>query len=86
MQALAYEGYFENGKFYSFGKTVQLPEKRRVVITVLEDIQKSNVEQDANSLDTKPNYKCRIGFLDIPPLPSSFFEPLPEEELDAWGL
>ncbi|MCL2049465.1 MAG: hypothetical protein FWG87_12155 [Defluviitaleaceae bacterium] len=22
----------------------------------------------------------------IPPLPDSFFEPLPEEELQAWGL
>ena len=34
----------------------------------------------------KPNFKCRVGFLDIPPLPDSFFDPLPEEELRAWGL
>ena len=29
-----------------------------------------------------------LGFLKnkIPPLPKSFFDPLPEEELQAWGL
>jgi len=27
-----------------------------------------------------------IGFLDGPPLPDSFFDPLPEEDLQAWGL
>ena len=86
MQALAYEGYFDNGRFYAFGKTVQVPERRRVVITVMEDIQKSDIAQNAINLEEKPNYKCRIGFLDIPPLPESFFEPLPEEELEAWGL
>jgi len=25
-------------------------------------------------------------FVDSPPLPDSFFDQLPEEELDAWGL
>ena len=38
MQAIAYEGYFSNGCFYASGKVVQIPEKRRVVITILEDI------------------------------------------------
>ena len=33
----------------------------------------------------KPKQRC-IGFLDLPPLPDSFFDPLPEEELEAWGL
>ena len=39
-----------------------------------------------NNIEEKPNFKCRLGFLDIPPLPDSFFDPLPEEELEAWGL
>ena len=40
-----------------------------------------------NDVEEKPNYKCNIGCCpDIPELPDSFFEPLPEEELEAWGL
>ena len=31
-------------------------------------------------------YEVRMGFLDGPPLPDSFFDPLPEEDLAAWGL
>ena len=30
--------------------------------------------------------KRQLGFVDVPPLPDSFFEPLPEEELKAWEL
>ena len=33
---------------------------------------------------TKP--KLKLGFVDAPPLPDSFFDPLPEDELQAWGL
>ena len=33
-----------------------------------------------------PRHKIQLGFLDLPPLPDSFFDPLPEEELQAWGL
>jgi len=30
---------------------------------------------------------CRIGcYPNLPELPGSFFEPLPEEDLKAWGL
>ena len=34
----------------------------------------------------KPKRKRRLGFIKLPPLPESFFDPLPEEELQAWGL
>ncbi len=34
----------------------------------------------------KPKQKRQLGFVDCPPLPDSFFEPLPEEDLQAWGL
>jgi hypothetical protein len=30
--------------------------------------------------------KINIGFLPGPELPDSFFDPLPEEDLQAWGL
>jgi hypothetical protein len=39
MQAIAYEGYFDNGHFYSAGKAVRIPENQRVIITVLGDWQ-----------------------------------------------
>jgi hypothetical protein len=41
-----------------------------------------------NDVEKKPNYALKLGFLKdkVPPLPDSFFEPLPEEELQAWGL
>ena len=41
-----------------------------------------------NEGEEKPNGKaCRIGCCpDLPELPDSFFDPLPEEDLQAWGL
>jgi hypothetical protein len=34
----------------------------------------------------KPKHQRRIGFMPGPELPESFFGPLSEEELEAWGL
>jgi len=34
----------------------------------------------------RPKRKIKLGFLPGPPLPDSFFDPLPEEDLQAWGL
>ena len=33
-----------------------------------------------------PKPKRNLDFIKAPPLPDSFFDPLPEEELQAWGL
>ena len=33
----AYEGYFENGRFYASGKAINIPERKRVFITILEE-------------------------------------------------
>jgi len=33
----AYEGYFENGKFYPSGPPMRIQGRRRVVLTVLDD-------------------------------------------------
>ena len=37
MRAIAYEGYFNNGQFYTSGKALRIPEQKRVVITILDD-------------------------------------------------
>ena len=36
----------------------------------------------------EPKREIQFGFLKgiVPPLPDSFFDPLPEEELQVWGL
>ena len=39
-----------------------------------------------DSVMDKPKRKLKLGFVDAPPLPDSFFDPLPEEELQLWGL
>ena len=36
--------------------------------------------------NSKQGYKLNIGFLPGAEVPNSFFEPLPEEDLLAWGL
>jgi hypothetical protein len=42
MSSAAYEGYFNDGRFYASGKVIQIPEKRRVVITILEETRNTN--------------------------------------------
>ena len=37
MQAQAYEGYFESGKFYTAGKPLPIPERRKVYITIFNE-------------------------------------------------
>jgi len=34
---LAYEGYFENGNFHAFGRIISIPERKRTIITVLDE-------------------------------------------------
>ena len=43
--------------------------------------------EDVSAEQPKPQ-KRQLGFLKgvVPPLPDSFFDPLPEEDLQAWGL
>lgn len=51
---------------------------QKVEVIVL--LPAENVSEKA----TKP--KIQLGFVKGPPLPDSFFDPLPEEELQAWEL
>ena len=40
-----------------------------------------------NDIGLQPKLKRQFDFVDnVPPLPDSFFDPLPEEELEEWEL
>jgi len=45
----AYEGYFENGLFYSAGRTICIPEKKRVFITILEEPATTSKDENAGA-------------------------------------
>ena len=47
MQAQAYEGYFDNGFFYTSGKKIRIPERRRVYVTVLDEPITDNENTEA---------------------------------------
>ena len=59
---------------------IQVQGQYEVVIMFIEPI--------INSPEEKPNHALRLGFLKdkVPSLPDSFFDPLPEEDLELWGL
>ena len=76
----AYRAYYKRGRIVPVDEPV-IPEGSELIITVLGTV----AEGEENE---KPNYKCNVGFLKgkVPELPDSFFDPLPEEDLQAWGL
>ena len=45
MKVVAYDGYFDNGNFYTSGKVLRIPERQRVVITILDESQRSELEE-----------------------------------------
>ena len=84
MKTLAHEGYFKDGLFYKSGKKFIIPDKKRVIITILEDEQNIDTkEQEIMQKSQKRNFDFVV---DVPPLPDSFFDPLPDEEIDLWSL
>ena len=84
MKSFAHEGYFKDGLFYKSGKKFLLPDKSKVIITILEDEQNIDItEQEVLLKSQKRNFDF---VTDAPPLPDSFFDPLPDEELDLWSL
>ena len=68
----------------NFIKLPPLLRNRRVQIIVLP--AEGSIEENIKN-EAEINYKCNIGCCpELPELPISFFEPLPEEDLQAWGL
>lgn len=52
MQIQAYEGYFENGHFYTDGRPCPLPERRKTIVTVLaEPVKEETMEERLAWLD-----------------------------------
>ena len=45
MQAIAYEGVFRGGQFYSAGIEVKIPEEQRIIVTIFNQSQKSISEK-----------------------------------------
>ena len=56
MQATAYVGHFRNGQFFSSGNIIQIPEQRRIVITVLDELPKT----DEGKLAAWNDFKCMV--------------------------
>jgi len=57
----AYEGYFENGRFYTAGQTINIPERRRVYVILDEPLTDStNAEawgeflKEIKNIDNEP--------------------------------
>ena len=59
MQAQAYEGYFEQGSFFTAGKKLRIPEHRKVYITILEEPAKSH----SQSKSVKKTRESMFGYL-----------------------
>ena len=45
MQAIAYEGVFRGGQFYSAGRKVKIPEEQRIIVTLFDPPQKTLSEK-----------------------------------------
>ena len=61
------------------------------VFTIPQSLRDRMVEViilPAENISEEPKREIKFGFIrdKIPPLPDSFFDPLPEEELKLWGL
>jgi len=46
MQAKAYEGYFDRGQFYSAGKQLRIPERRKVYVMVFDEPAQEDTSTD----------------------------------------
>ena len=44
MRANVYEGYFENGLFHVSGTTLRIPERQRVLLTVIDVKEQAMIE------------------------------------------
>ena len=71
-QAITQDGVIRIPELY----IKKIPQRIRVIVL-----------SDDENMPEQPQ-KRQLGFLKdkVPPLPDSFFDPLPEEDLQAWGL
>ena len=67
----AYEGYFENGRFYPASAKVRIPERRRAFVMILDEPVKSKpgtweeLDKIILEMDEKPRFedfpRCQLG-------------------------
>ena len=65
MRTQAYEGYFENGNFFASGRVVRLPERKRVVITVLDEPAKIKSEMSSGEKERRLAWLKKLDELTI---------------------
>jgi len=73
----AYRAYYRRGRIVPVDEHV-IPEGSELIITVLGTVTEDQPKQ--------PQTKRPIGFAKGADIPDCFFEPLSEEELQAWEV
>jgi len=59
----AYEGYFEKGRFYPVGASIDIQGRRRVILTVLDDPPReksdtwAELDKIVSGMDAKPRFE-----------------------------
>jgi hypothetical protein len=82
----AVKAYYDGAVFVPI-EPVSARRNQQAVITILDFVESAPTSADRRTTEApSPNYALKLEFLDGPPLPDSFFDPLPEEDLQAWGL
>ena len=81
----AVRGYYDGYVFVPI-EPVNAKKNQQAIVTILDSVECTPLSAEAVS--ESPNHECKLGFLkdNVPELPDSFFDPLPEEDLQAWGL
>jgi len=74
----AYRAYYKRGRIVPVDEPV-IPEGSELIITVLGTVTEGEPEQPFCP-------KRPIGFAKGAEIPECFFEPLSEEDLQAWGM
>jgi len=72
--------------FSSFGLTVTDAVNVFLRQSIMQKGFPFKIVQINSNSTTQTIPKRKFDFISAPPLPDSFFDPLPEEELQAWGL
>jgi hypothetical protein len=50
----AYQGYFENGHFITAGRTMPIPERRQIIVTVLDEAPVQGITHaDSSRIDKR---------------------------------
>jgi len=82
----AVNAYYDGTAFVPL-EPIKAKKNQRAIITILDFDEESSTLSEQKTVDSSKS-KIKLGFLKdkVPPLPDSFFDPLPEEELQAWEL